>query len=156
MTRFAVGIGFWIGAAVAMAAEPPAPAATVAVTQPAAAPVQPSGSEPPKSEPGKTGPERPLLDLRVGDIRRYLTPEELRVLRDGPVDEANTVIVQADAPLLPMKSQLDVPGGIIAPFWALANPHKAWRLFLPDPRVNIKDIPPPESKIPPPVFRWGP
>jgi hypothetical protein len=100
--------------------------------------------------------EKPApLDLRVGDIRKYMTPEEFRALSE-PLDESNTVVVQASGPLLPMKSELDVPGGIIAPFWALANPHKAWRLFLPDARVNIKNIPPPESKIPPPVFRWGP
>ena len=93
------------------------------------------------------------LDLRIGSIRSYMTPEEFRALSDPP-DEANTVIVTADAPLLPMKSELDVPGGILAPFWALAHPTKAWRIFLPDARV--KEIPPPENKIPPREFRWGP
>jgi hypothetical protein len=95
------------------------------------------------------------LDLRIGSIRSYMTPEEFRALSDPP-DEANTIIVQADAPLVPMRSDLDVPGGIIAPFWALAHPTKAWRLFLPDARVNIKNIPPPDTKIPPREFRWGP
>ncbi|HUQ11680.1 MAG TPA: hypothetical protein VM146_15300 [Steroidobacteraceae bacterium] len=99
-------------------------------------------------------PAKPL-DLRIGDIRKYMTPEEFQALSMQP-DESNTVVVQADAPLLPMKSDLDVPGGIIAPFWALAHPTQAWRLLLPDARVNIQKIPPPETKIPPPVFRWGP
>jgi hypothetical protein len=99
-------------------------------------------------------PAKPL-DLRVGDIRKYMTPEEFQALSRQP-DESNTVVVQANAPLLPMKSALDVPGGIIAPFWALVHPTQAWRLFLPDARVDIRSIPPAENKIPPPEFRWGP
>jgi hypothetical protein len=107
----------------------------------------------PAASPGITA--RKPLDLRVGDIRKYMTPEEFRAL-SAPPDESNTVVVKADAPLLPMKSRMDVPGGLLAPFWALANPTQAWRLFLPDARVDITKIPPPENKIPPPVFRWGP
>jgi hypothetical protein len=119
--------------------------------EPATAPSGPTPAAP-VAQPEKP---RQRLNLRVGDVRKYMTPEEYRALV-APPDESNTVIVQADAPEIPMKSQLDVPGGLVAPFWALANPHKAWRLFLPDPRVNIKNIPPPETKVPPPVFRWGP
>lgn len=103
-----------------------------------------------------TAESKPRLDLRLRDIREYMTPEEYRALLTGREEDRNTVIVQADALLLPMKSELDVPGGIIAPFWAIANPHKAWRLFLPDPRIDIRKIPPPETVVPPPVFRWGP
>ena len=95
------------------------------------------------------------LDLKIGDIRKYMSPEEFRALISPP-DERDTVIVKADAPQVPMKTPLDVPGGILAPFWALAHPTQAWRLFLPDPRIDINEIPPPESKVPPPVFRWGP
>ena len=102
-----------------------------------------------------TDSARKPLDLRIGDIRKYMTPEEFRALL-APADESNTVVVKADAPLAPMKSELDVPGGLIAPFWALAHPTQAWRLFLPDARVDITKIPPPDNKIPPPVFRWGP
>lgn len=100
-------------------------------------------------------PIRKPLDLRVGDIRKYMTPEEFRALL-APADESNTVIVKADVPLAPMRSELDVPGGLVAPFWALAHPAQAWRLFLPDARVDITKIPPAENKVPPPVFRWGP
>ena len=134
-----------IWAAVAQAADPPAaPAPAEAAPQPTLTTLLP-----------KPRTDAKPLNLRVGSIRSYMTPEEFRALSDPP-DEANTIIVSADAPLVPMKSELDVPGGILAPFWALAHPTKAWRLFLPDARVNIKDIPPPDSKIPPPVFRWGP
>lgn len=109
---------------------------------------------PPDTTVADSGARKPL-DLRIGDLRKYMTPEEFRAL-SAPPDESNTVVVKADAPLLPMKSQLDVPGGIAAPFWALAHPTQAWRLFLPDARVDITKIPPLDNKIPPPVFRWGP
>jgi hypothetical protein len=119
--------------------------------EPPAQPGKPPASSPDKASPR---PNKPL-DLRIGDIRKYMTPEDFRALSTPP-DESNTVVVKADAPLVPMKSKLDVPGGIIAPFWALAHPTQAWRIFLPDPRVRIEDIPPPQNKIPPPEFRWGP
>lgn len=109
----------------------------------------------PSAGPAPVASVRKPLDLRLGDLRKYMTPEEFRAL-SAPPDESNTVVVEANAPLLPMKSPLDVPGGIVAPFWALAHPTQAWRLFLPDARVDINKIPPPDNKVPPPVFRWGP
>lgn len=117
--------------------------------------VEPASRAPAAEAAKKSAPPAKPLDLRIGDIRKYMTPEEFQALSVQP-DESNTVVVQANAPQLPMKSALDVPGGIVAPFWALAHPTQAWRLFLPDARVNIKNIPPPESKVPPPIFRWGP
>jgi hypothetical protein len=132
VNRFSmVVLGMLLGGA-AEAADPPARPAPVETT--AAASATP-------------------LALRVGNIRSYMTPEEFRAL-SGPVDDSNTVIVKADAPLVPMKSELDVPGGIIAPFWALAHPTKAWRIFLPD--LRQRDLSLPENKVPPPEFRWGP
>jgi hypothetical protein len=114
----------------------------------AAEPAVPAASDAP-------GVRKPL-DLRLGDIRRYITPEEYRALLNAPALEANTVVVKAEAPLLPMKSSHDIPGGILTPFWALANPHKIWRLVLPDPRIDITKIPPPDTPVPPREFRWGP
>jgi hypothetical protein len=103
------------------------------------------------AEPAK--PARPPLDLRIGDVRKYMTPEEFRAIVSGN-EERNTVLVEANRPLLPMKFEEPVPGGLIAPFWALANPLQAWRIFVPD----LTAPPPrePADKIPPPVFRWGP
>jgi hypothetical protein len=112
-------------------------------------------AEPTKESVAAETPPK-VLNLRLGDIRRYLTPEEYRALLDAPALEANTVVVKADAPLLPMKSSHDIPGGILTPFWALANPHKIWRLVLPDPRIDITKIPPPDTPVPPREFRWGP
>lgn len=142
VNRFSVVVlGMLLGAA-AEAADPPARPVPL---EPTAAPsTTPAAKAPPITKP---------LDLRVGNIRSYMTPEEFRAL-SGPVDESNTVIVKADAPLVPMRSELDVPGGIIAPFWALAHPTKAWRIFLPD--LRQRDLSLPENKVPPPEFRWGP
>jgi hypothetical protein len=130
--------------AVAGAAEP---AAAPAKRAPAALPAAAA----PAAIPEKASPAPPKrLDLRVGDVRNYMTPEEFRALITGREEDRNTIVVQAEVPLLPMKSELDVPGGIIAPFWALAHPTQAWRLFLPDARVDIRNIPPLETKVPPP------
>ncbi len=103
--------------------------------------------------PAKPVPDRQPLDLRIGDVRKYMPPEEYRAAISGS-EERNTVLVEANRPLLPMKSEQAVPGGLIAPFWALAHPLQAWRIFVPD----LKAPPPrePADKIPPPVFRWGP
>jgi hypothetical protein len=143
-----------LACAAAGAAEPAPEAAAASPPATASATAPDPGSN--QAQSPSIAEARKPLDLRIRDIREYLTAEEYRALLDGAADDDNTIIVQADAPLLPMKSELDVPGGIIAPFWALANPHKAWRLFLPDPRIDIRKIPPPESAVPPPVFRWGP
>jgi hypothetical protein len=97
-------------------------------------------------------PARPL-DLRIGDVRKYMTPEEFRANLIGREEERNTVVVQAQAPLLPMKSEQPVPVAIMAPFWALANPTQAWRIFVPDLKRPPAGKPDP---VPPPVFRWGP
>lgn len=124
----------------APAADPPPRTAEKPVAAAIVEPAPPAKAEPAKAEPRK------LLNLRIGDVRKYMTPQEYEALINPQVEERNTVIVKADAPLVPMKSELDVPGGVIAPFWALANPLSAWRIFAPDPR--FKDGPPPENKVP--------
>jgi hypothetical protein len=108
-----------------------------------------------QATPAKPAPAlaKPPLDLRIGDIRKYMTPEEFRAAVNVS-DEPNTVIVEANRPLLPMKFEEPVPGGIIAPFWALAHPTQAWRIFVPD--LKAPPTREPADKIPPPVFRWGP
>jgi hypothetical protein len=129
--------------------------AAAGAAEPVAKPESAPSTQSPPAAPARSEPIKPLV-IRPDDLRKYMPPEEYRALLGGLDDERNIVLVQADAPLLPMKSELDVPGGILAPFWALANPTQAWRIFLPDPRIRIQDIPPPDTKIPPPVFRWGP
>jgi hypothetical protein len=113
-------------------------------------------AEPPASQQAAASakPVQPKpLDLRIGDFRKYMTPEEIRVAL-GASEERNTVVVEANRPLLPMKFEEPVPGGIIAPFWALAHPLQAWRILVPDLKAPAPREP--DTKIPPPVFRWGP
>jgi hypothetical protein len=116
-----------------------------------------SAADPPVPVRAQTPPPtvRKPLDLRIGDVRRYMTPDEFRANVTGARDEErNTVVVQARVPLLPMKSEQPVPGGIMSLWYAATNPTQAWRIFLPDPKQG--PIGPPDSKVPPPEFRWGP
>lgn len=119
-----------------------------------AAPVDPVA---PASDKAASEPE-PLpkvLDLRVGDIRKYMTPEEFRALLAGREEERNTVVVQANVPLLPVKSDQPIPSGmpLLPLWWAVTNPTQSWRILVPD--LNAPPSGPPD-KIPPPIFRWGP
>ena len=125
------------------AAEParPTPAAI-------AAPARPAAGRDAEPLPGK-------LDLRVGDIRKYMTPEEFRALLAGREEEQNTVLVQANVPLLPVKSEQPIPSGmpLLPLWWAVTNPTQSWRILVPD--LNAPPPGPPD-KVPPPIFRWGP
>jgi hypothetical protein len=124
-------------AAAAEAAEPVAASAKSPVTKPAA-----------------PTPERKPLDLRVGHVSKYMMPGVYQMALNAPDADANTVIVQGSRVLLPMKSMQPVPGGIMAPFWAIAHPLQSWKLFVPDP--NAPPDGPTIDKIPPREFRWGP
>ena len=140
-----VGVGFVLMmGSVSEAAEPVvparAPAAQSAPTPKPAAPITPAS--------------RPPLDLRVGDIRKYMMPNEYLAAISAPDADRDTIVVEANRELLPMKSLQPIPGGIATPFWALAHPLKAWRILLPD--VNAPEDGPTIDKVPPPIFRWGP
>jgi hypothetical protein len=65
-------------------------------------------------------------------------------------------VVQANAPLLPMKSEQPIPSGmpLLPLWWAVTHPSQSWRILVPD--VNAPPDGPPVDKIPPPIFRWGP
>ncbi len=133
--RIESAIAFLLLGGAAFAADPPP------------APAKPA----PKETAAK--PATPRLDLRVGNVRNYMMPNEFRQAVTMPDPEKNTVIVEGERELLPMKSQQAVPVGIVAPFWAIANPLQAWRVLVPDPRAAP---PGPPEVVPPPPFRWGP
>jgi hypothetical protein len=109
----------------------------------------------PKPAPAVTAKPLPAkpLDLRIGNVRNYMMPNEYREALGMPDADKNTVVVEGNRPLLPVKYDQPVPGGIIAPFWALAHPLQSWRLLVPDPKAPP---PGPPDPIPPRVFRWGP
>ena len=107
----------------------------------------------PAANPPVTSAPKPLY-LHIGDIRKYMMPNDFAAAINAPDADKSTVVVEGQRVLLPMKSKTDVPGGIIAPFWALAHPLQGWRIFAPD--VNAPAMGPTFDKIPPPIFRWGP
>jgi hypothetical protein len=143
-----VGLGLTLAmCAAAEAAEPSA--APSASTEPTVATAAVSA---PAAKPTPSAP----LNLSVGHVRNYMMPNEYRAALGAPDADKNTVVVEAKRELLPMKSDQPVPGGIIAPFWALANPLQSWRIFVPDLKRPEEGPREPQDKVPPPIFRWGP
>jgi hypothetical protein len=130
--------------AVAAATEPPrrnVPTQDVSTRKPATA----------VTPPGATSPAP--LKLTVGNVRKYMMPNEFMAAVNSPDADKYTVVVEGSREAAPLQSTQPVPGGIIAPFWAIAHPANAWRVFLPDPNA-----PPPgrPDVVPKPEFRWGP
>ncbi len=119
----------WLASAwAADAPRPPvASSAAPSVTTPAAAPVA----------------RRPL-DLRAPDVRRLLPAEQWRYPLPGD-DDSVTIESRRNAPP-PDPEKSEVPGGIVAPFWALRHPTKAWRIFVPDPNAKAAAPPDPVPK----------
>jgi hypothetical protein len=86
-------------------------------------------------------PSREPLDL-------LLTRDELRAIAnryvwaEPDVDDADAldqVTVRGAADLAPMRDpSQDVMGGIAAPFWAIAHPKDAWRIFVPIPPKDVR------------------
>jgi len=71
------------------------------------------------------------LDLRIPDVTTILTPEQIQRILSKTFD-ANLEEVEVEGQrtrIIP--NTPDIPGGIAAPFWALAHPTQAWRIFLP-------------------------
>lgn len=145
MKRGILIAGVFLVCSAVQAAEPAKPAAAAVA---AGASDRPAASRDAESPPRK-------LDLRVGDIRKYMTPEDFRALQAVREEEQNTVLVQANVPLLPVKSEQPIPSGmpLLPLWWAVTNPTQSWRILLPD--LNAPPPGPPD-KVPPPIFRWGP
>lgn len=122
--------------AAAHAADPPAPAGKA---------VKPSAAKPARSAP---------LNLRIGDVRRYLTPADFQAALNAPDADANSVVVEGTRQAAPLQSQNAVPGGLASLWYALRKPTQSWRILLPD--VNAPAMGPTWDKVPPPIFRWGP
>jgi hypothetical protein len=128
---------------------------------PAAAPAQASATaasapapiQAPAAVPSKKPSAKPL-DLRIGDVRKYMMPNEFREAISAPDADKNTVVVEAKRELLPVKYDDPIPvGTIMAPIWALMHPTQSWRILVPD--LNRPPDGPPDV-VPPPIFRWGP
>ena len=84
--------------------------------------------------PGTLSPEP--LKLSIGDVRKYMMPSEFAAVVNAGDPDRNTVVVEGSRELAPLKSMQPVAPGIVAPFWAVAHPTQAWRIFVPDPRAR--------------------
>ena len=110
-----------------------------------------SAAEPPATSDiqlaAATDIKSPRLNLRAPDITTVFTREEidrvLRLTRDP--DTIEEVEVERErAKRLPSTTP-DIPPGIFAPFWALANPTQAWRILLPLPPDQAGKIGSPDA-----------
>ncbi len=148
-----VGLGLTLAmCAAAKAAEPAATSPNPADVPPTTAAPAPAATAVPDAtaKPVLTKP----LDLRVGDVRRYMMPSEYRAVLGAPDAEKNTVVVEARRELLPVEYEKPIPVGPLMPlWWGLTHPTQSWRIFLPD--LNRPADGPPDV-VPPPIFRWGP
>lgn len=66
----------------------------------------------------------------------------------APIGDDDEIVVTAQGEHAPMRDRSqDVLGGIAAPFWALAHPKDAWRIFVPIPpkgtRIDERPAPDP-------------
>ena len=94
--RFAVGVALVLAAsAEALAGDPPAN--TAKADKPAQTPA--------------SQPARAPLNLRVGDIRKYMMPNEFRAATAVDADR-NTIVVEGDLPAPPLKSTQPLPQGL--------------------------------------------
>jgi hypothetical protein len=126
----------------------------VDAAEPAARPsaLTPSPAATKPVAPATPSPAKPL-DLRIGDVRKYMMPHEFQSALRTPDADSNTVVVEGQRELAPMKQVEDVPMGLASLWYAAKDPKNAWRLLA--PTVTFKDGPT-YDKVPPPVFRWGP
>jgi hypothetical protein len=112
-------------------------------------PAQPAADKPAPATPVTRAP----LKLQIGDVRKYMMPNEYRAAIGAPDADKYTVVVEGQRELLPMKFEKPVPVGIVTPFWMLVNPLSAWRALVPDLRAPP---PGPPDVVPQREVRLGP
>jgi len=117
--RLIVGVALLLAASVGLAADPPAPNAKA--DKPAQTPAM--------------QPARAPLNLRVGDIRKYMMPNEYRASVNATDADKAEIVVEGERAPPPLKSEQPLPGGLAAYYSLFRHPTTAWRLFLPDPRA---------------------
>ncbi len=145
-TRVAWGLSLML--CVAAEADEPAAAQAASSVAPHARPA----ATPSKPEVAKT--TKPL-DLRIGDVRKYMMPNEYRAAMNVPDADKTTVIVQGERQVAPLQSELPQPVGLGAVYSLFRHPTSAWRLFVPDTSAYAPQPGPPDV-VPPREFRWGP
>ena len=139
--RIAWAIALMVTAA-APAAEPPVPAKAV----------KPAASA--STTPAATSARTPLK-LGIGDVRKYMMPNEYRAALSVADADRTTVIVQGERQVAPLQSERPQPVGLPAVYSLFRHPTTAWRLFVPDMSAYAPQPGPPDV-VPPREFRWGP
>lgn len=105
----------------------------------------------PAAPPASSATRQPLK-LGIGDVRKYMMPNEFRAAV-SPDSEHATIVVEGDRPAAPLKSTQPLPQGLGAVYSVFRHPTSAWRMFVPDP--NGVALGPPDV-VPAREFRWGP
>lgn len=95
-------------------------------------------------------PAKPAaLDLKLGDLRRFLDSSEF----DTPLSqELEEIIVNGRRPE-PLPEQRVIPSGLGSLVYALSHPTQAWRILVPDPNVWIADRSADDPQEPPGAYR---
>jgi len=89
-----------------------------------------------EAAPEADPPKEFQLDLRLGDLRRFVSAEEL----DTPIPEQlDDVTIWAHSETPDMVETRPVPGGLGGIFWGIWHPTQFWRLFVPDPNLRIQE-----------------
>jgi hypothetical protein len=143
------GLGWGLVLAAAAAACTMAEAAEP-VTRPAVRASAPTAAKP---APAATPDARKPLDLRIGDVRKYMMPRDFQAALRARDADADTVVVEGQREVVPMRLVEDVPMGLASLWYSAKDPKNAWRILA--PAVTFKDGPT-VDKVPPPIFRWGP
>ena len=102
----------------------------------------------------QTAPRAPLK-LGIGEVRKYMMPNEYRAALNMADTDKSTVIVQGERAVAPLQSERPQPVGLGAVYSLFRHPTSAWRLFVPDMSAYAPQPGPPDV-VPPREFRWGP
>ena len=145
----AIAVALMVSTA-ARSAEPPA--TSKKSPKPAAAATAPAPANAPAAK-NKPATSAAPLKLQVGDVRKYMMPNEFIDVLSAADADKTTIIVQGDRPIPKLKSEQPLPQGLGAYYSLFRHPDTAWRLFLPDPN-GVGTGPP--SPVPEREFRWGP
>lgn len=91
---------------------------------------------PSKAAKSQAKPPAKPLNLRIGNVRDYMTENEYRAALQTPDADRTTVIVEGSRVTPPeLKSLREVPMGLGALAWGFMNPSQIWRIFVPDVRA---------------------
>lgn len=112
-------------------------------------PVLAAPPDPSAPAAARSAVQKQSLDLKIGDIRRYVDPAFL----DTPLpDELEEIIVNGQRPE-PLPEQRVVPRGLGSLLYAARNPLQAWRILVPDPNLVIPERTEDDAREPPGAFR---